>query len=40
MLVAVQRPDGSYVHPDGDTTFGVDDILWVVGHLRNCQQLA
>ena len=40
MLVAVQRPDGTYVHPDGDTTFGVDDILWVVGHLRNCQQLA
>jgi CPA2 family monovalent cation:H+ antiporter-2 len=31
LLVAIQRADGTYMHPDGTTVFEADDVLWVVG---------
>jgi CPA2 family monovalent cation:H+ antiporter-2 len=31
LLVAIQRADGTYMHPDGTTVFEPDDVLWVVG---------
>ena len=40
LLVSIQRADGTYIHPDGNTLFDINDILWVVGTSQNCDKLA
>lgn len=39
LLVAIQHPDGTYVHPDGTTKFNVDDILWLVGNPKRLEEI-
>ncbi len=39
LLVAIQRPDGTYMHPDGTTRFEADDVLWLVGEQRSIEEL-
>lgn len=39
LLVAIQHPDGTYVHPDGTTKFNVDDVLWLVGNPKRLEEI-
>ncbi len=39
LLVAIQRPDGTYSHPDGTTRFEAEDVLWLVGNPKVLEQL-
>ncbi len=38
LLVAIQRADGSYEHPTGQSVFNVDDVLWLVGNTKIIEQ--
>lgn len=39
LLVAIQRPDGTYDHPTGSSVFNTDDILWLVGDPKKIAAL-
>lgn len=38
LLVAIQRADGTYDHPTGQSEFRVDDVLWLVGNTKIIEQ--
>lgn len=38
LLVAIQRADGKYDHPTGQSEFRVDDVLWLVGNTKIIEQ--
>ncbi|WP_237489274.1 cation:proton antiporter [Muribaculum intestinale] len=39
LLVAIQRPDGTYMHPDGTTLFEAEDVLWIVGPSESVEKM-
>ncbi len=39
LLVAIQRPDGTYMHPDGTTLFEAEDVLWIVGSSESVEKM-
>ncbi len=39
LLVAIQRPDGTYMHPDGTTQFESEDVLWIVGPADSAEKI-
>lgn len=39
LLVAIQRANGEYMHPDGQTEFQTGDVLWVVGDRKGVNEL-
>ena len=39
LLVAIQRLDGTYMHPDGTTQFEAEDVLWIVGPADSAEKI-